>query len=415
MKFLIPITLALITTRSALAWGEPHLAITKAAIEVLPDSDKPALGEEWQALGANYCLIPDHVFSDKPNAKFATMDIHPSEVYLKRLHLPLPDQADNLVTVRCFVSKIMAALKARNAGDAARYMGTLCHVIEDFGSPSHTVPGDNMFTLMQQFLPPSELMKDKLMHGPIENGTFEVSIKGYQPQSLGTSVEEISWRLLHRIHEGIINARSTTLPIIQAIYVGDAESVTRHQLKAAEFDAKIVADALHSLIAPVSSPKTALLGDLWPLEAIHLFYPQTEFFGAPFWGHARAGVVMENGDKAQPLQLKVEGGEAKTFSTGISTGMGKPVTWLLPSGVFQRLTVRIGLQAGIGEKGRVEFVISADGKALSTTILNGSDPSQLLDLKLEGVTKLQFSTNSKGLNAKSNYAVWAEPTLHKVD
>jgi hypothetical protein len=415
MKFLIPITLALITTRSALAWGEPHLAITKAAIEVLPDSDKPALGEEWQALGANYCLIPDHVFSDKPNAKFATMDIHPSEVYLKRLHLPLPDQADNLVTVRCFVSKIMAALKARNAGDAARYMGTLCHVIEDFGSPSHTVPGDNMFTLMQQFLPPSELMKDKLMHGPIENGTFEVSIKGYQPQSLGTSVEEISWRLLHRIHEGIINARSTTLPIIQAIYVGDAESVTRHQLKAAEFDAKIVADALHSLIAPVSSPKTALLGDLWPLEAIHLFYPQTEFFGAPFWGHARAGVVMENGDKAQPLQLKVEGGEAKTFSTGISTGMGKPVTWLLPSGVFQRLTVRIGLQAGIGEKGRVEFVISADGKALSTTILNGSDPSQLLDLKLEGVTKLQFSTNSKGLNAKSNYAVWAEPTLHKAD
>jgi hypothetical protein len=77
--------------------------------------------------------------------------------------------------------------------------------------------------------------------------------------------------------------------------------------------------------------------------------------------------------------------------------------------------VRIGLQAGIGEKGRVEFVISADGKALSTTILNGSDPSQLLDLKLEGVTKLQFSTNSKGLNAKSNYAVWAEPTLHKAD
>ena len=415
MKFIIPLILVLLTAHSALAWGEPHLAITKAAIEVLPDSDKPALGDEWQALGANYCLIPDHVFSDKANAKFATMDIHPGEVYLKRLHLPLPDQADNLVTVRYFVSKIMTTLEAGNAGDAARYMGTLCHLIEDFGSPSHTVPGDNMFTLMQQFLPPSERMKDKLMHGPIENGTFEVSIKGYQPQVLGTSAEEISWRLLHRIHEGIINARSTTLPIIQALNAGDTEAVTRHQLKAAEFDAKIVADALHSMIGPVAAPKTAALGNLWPVEAIHLFYPQTEFFGAPFWGHARAGVVMENGDKALPLQLKVNGETTQTFSSGISTGMGKPVTWLLPSGVFRRLTVRIGVQVGIGEKGRVEFVMSADGKPLSTTTLNGSDTSQLLDLNVEGATKLQFITNTKGLDAKSNYAVWAEPTLHKAD
>ena len=47
-------------------------------------------------------------------------------------------------------------------------MGTICHMLEDYGSPAHTVPGDNMFTLLQQFLPPPDRMKGKLLHGPIE-------------------------------------------------------------------------------------------------------------------------------------------------------------------------------------------------------------------------------------------------------
>jgi hypothetical protein len=84
----------------------------------------------------------------------------------------------------------------------------------------------------------TEVMKGKLMHGPIENGTFAVSIPGYQPQLLGLTVPEASWRLLHRVHEGILNARTTTVPIIQALYADDAQAVTKHQLRAATIDAQ---------------------------------------------------------------------------------------------------------------------------------------------------------------------------------
>ena len=75
------------------------------------------------------------------------------------------------------------------------------------------------------------------MHGPIENGDFTVSIAGYQPRLLGTSVNEAAWRLMHRVHEGILNARSTTIPIMQALYADDAEAVTKHQMRAAAVDA----------------------------------------------------------------------------------------------------------------------------------------------------------------------------------
>lgn len=411
----------------ALAWGEPHLAITRAALEVLPAWQKEVLGAELAALGDNYCLIPDHVYTDKENAKFAALDSLPGEVYVKKLHLPVPDQAENRETIRYFMDRAVTALKEGKTGDAARYMGTICHLIEDFGSPSHTIPGDNMFTLLQQFLPPSEIMKDKLLHGPVENGTFAVDIKGYAPRLLGVTVEEASWRLLHRVHEGTINARSTTFPIIQALNAGDAETVLKHQLRAATVDAQVVADAMHTILclgavkfdADAQKALGAVgIAEYWPQEAVHLYYPQTHFFSSPYWGHARTGVALEGGTKAVPLKLRITGNEGeapveKTFTEGISTGMGKPLTWHLPKGVYARFTVLAGLQAGLGEKGRVEFTVLGDGKPLSTIIVNGTDPAHAFDCDLTGIAQLQLAAVGKGLDAKSNYAVWAEPVLMK--
>lgn len=410
---------------TALAWGGPHQAITKAALEVLPTWQKEILGDELAALGSNYCFIPDNVYSDKDNSKFAAMDSLPGEIYVKKLHLPVPDQTENRETIRYFMDRAVTALKERKTGDAARYMGTICHLIEDFGSPSHTIPGDNMFTLLQQFLPPSEIMKDKLLHGPIENGTFAVDIKGYQPRLLGVTVEEASWRLLHRVHEGIINARSTTFPIINALNSGDGEAVLSHQLRAATVDAQIVADAMHTILclgaakfdAAAQKPLgTVSIAAYWPQEAVNLYYPQTHFFSSPYWGHAHAGVVLEGGTKAVPLKLRIaekDGVVERQFKEGISTGMGKPLTWHLPKGVYERFTVLAGLQAGLGDKGRVEFTVLGDGKPLATVILNGTDPAHAFACDIAGVAQLQLAATGKGLDAKSNYAVWAEPVLVK--
>jgi hypothetical protein len=421
MKHLALATLLAITTPSLVfGWGEPHHAITRAALDVLPAWQKEVLGGELTQLGDSYCMIPDNVFTDKENARFAKMDSAPNEVYLKILHLPT-QQPEYLEVMRYFMEKAVAALREGRMGDAARYMGTVCHQIEDYGSPSHTVPGDNMFTLLQQFLPPSDAMKGQLMHGPIENGDFKVSIDGYKPKLLGTTVNEAAWRLMHRVHDEILNARSTTVPIIQALYREDKEGVVKHQLRAATMDAQVVADAVYTILCLgmqkyAANEKEALrqvkIGAFFPLEAASCYYPQSQFFSSPNWGCPRSGVILADGNKDMPLKLCV-GSSNTEFENGISAGMGKPLTFLLPKDVYARFTVLAGLHPELGAKGRVEFTISADGKVLATVILNGTDPARLLECDVSGISQLQLTLTSRGVDSKSNYAIWAEPTLMK--
>lgn len=421
MRHLVISTLFAIATPSfVFGWGEPHHAITRAALDVLPAWQKKVLGAELAQLGDNYCMIPDHVFADKENARYARMESTPSEVYLKILHLPT-QQPEYLEVMRYFMDLAVRSLREGRLSDAARYMGTVCHQIEDYGSPSHTVPGDNMFTLLQQFMPPTEAMKNQLMHGPIENGDFKVSISDYQPKLLGTTVNEASWRLMHRVHEEILNARTTTVPIIQALYAEDKEAVVKNQLRAATMDAQVVADAVYTILcigaqkyvdAEQAALKQVPIGAFFPLEAANLYYPQTQFYSSPHWGHARSGVIVDGGSKAMPLRLRLEAGE-RNFANGISAGMGKPLTFLLPKDVYARFTVLAGLQPELGTRGRVEFTIHGDGKPLTTVILNGTDPARLLECDVTGVSQLQLMLTSRGVDSKSNYAIWAEPTLVK--
>jgi len=423
-RFLLTVLIAILPCASALAWREPHIAITKAALAVLPDWQKALLGDELAPLGENYCLIPDHVYTDRANAKFALIESRPREVYVLDLHLPA-QQPENLETLRYFMGKAVAALRAKRVPDAARFMGTICHQIEDYGSPAHTLPGDNMFTLLQQFLPPSEAMKDQLLHGPIENGDLPVKIDGYRPRLLGTIVEEASWRLLHRIHEGILNARSTTVPIIQALYASDAKAVETAQMKAATVDAQITADALHTMLclgAERYEPEAeralaqAPISALWPLEAESLYYPQKQFFSSPNWGFPHTGVILAEGKKAQPLKLRVTGRDGasveREFPNGISAGMGKSLTFLLPRGVYHGFTVLAGLHPGLGANGKVEFTITGDGQPLASAVVSGAEPAHAFECDVRQIAELQLTLTSRG-DPRSQYAIWAEPTLWK--
>jgi hypothetical protein len=412
-------------TQEGVAWSEkPHLAITKAAIKLLPAWQRNILGGECAKLCGRYCLIPDQVYTDKENAKFASMESRPGEVYLLNLHLPA-QQPQNLETLRYFMAHAVGALKASKTADAARFMGTVGHMLEDYGSPAHTVPGDNMFTMLQQFLPPPEHMKGKLLHGPIESGEFEVVVNGYQPRLLGTTVDESAWRLLHRVHEAIINARSTTIPIIRGLYADDAKAVLAGQMKAATMDAKVVADAFYTILClgagkfdagERESLRTVGIGAFFPLEAVNLYFPQTEFSGSPNWGHARSGVLLEGGAKETPLKLRLEQDGArveKVFANGVSVCMGKSLTYPVPVGVYRRFTVLAGLHPQLGAKGCVAFTIKGDGRQLASATVNGNEPAHLFDCDLAGVAQFQLAVASRGGDPKSNYAIWAEPTLVK--
>lgn len=84
------------------------MAITQAALQILLAWQKVVLEKELAAVGADYCLISDHVYSDKKNTKFAMMDSKPEVLYLVNLHLPVPQQVENLATLRYFFGKAVS-------------------------------------------------------------------------------------------------------------------------------------------------------------------------------------------------------------------------------------------------------------------------------------------------------------------
>lgn len=408
----------------AWAWGMPHGTITEAATAALPEWQKMLLGDELQPLGALYCIIPDLVFTRKDLAPYARIDSQPGVVYVKNLHVPTTP-VDNYEILRFFLDKAVSALKAGSIGDAARYSGTLAHALEDWSCPAHVVPGDNMFTLFKQFLPPPPAQRYTLLHSPVEGGTFTVRLDSYQPRLLGTSVDEAAFNLLRRAQEGTVFARSQVVPIIQAFYAGDTNAVNAAQQKAAALGAAIVADALHTIccLGQARFPAqdtlaTVDVSTLLPLQAPDLYFPQVAFFSKPYWGHSTPGVLLRNGTEPVPLQLNVlEQGQSvtKIFASGIGTGTRSVLTYLIPTNVYARFTAQVGLHAELGKSGNVLFEVSGNGKTLARLgPISGAAPAQQVDVALAGVTNLQLTVTSASGDGTGNYAVWGNPRLEKT-
>ena len=419
-------TAFLLSAVHAWGWGAPHSTITQAALETLPPWQKEFLGKELQPLGALYCAIPDLVYTRKDLAPYAMMDSRPGVVYLVNLHLPA-SPTENYDLLRTFMDKAVAALQTNNVADAARYAGTLSHMLEDWGCPAHSVPNDNMFTLFKQFLPPPDAYRYTLLHSPVEGGIFPVALNHRRPHLLGASANEAAFGLLSLSQAATVYARGQVVPIIQALYANDTNACNAAQQKAAVQDANLVADALYTLFCigrqtfdptELAALATADLTAYAPLEAANLYHPQASFFSKPYWGCSTSGVILKDGSKAVPLRLTVtEDGKpaVKTFASGIGTGTRSSLSYLIPQDVYQRSTVRVGLHAELGATGNVTFDVAGNGHSLARVgPITGCMPSRVIDVAVAGVTNIQLTVTSSGGDGTGNYAVWAEPRLVKA-
>ncbi len=421
----LTVVIPVFAARIAFGWGAPHGPITRAALDALPPWQREALGAEREPLERLYCIIPDLVFTRQDLAPYAMMDSRPGVVYLTGLHLP-GTAPENLEILRSFLGRAVAALQTNGVAEAARYGGTLAHLLEDWSCPAHSAPRDNMFTLFKQFLPPPESHRYALLHGPVENGNFSVNLAGYRPQLLGTTVDEAAFHLLRRSQEGTVFARGQVVPILRALYCGDTNGCDVAQEKAAQVGARLTADALYTLLclgtrridpAEATPPAFADLSAFAPLEAPDLYLPQTAFFSKPHWGHATVGVCLKAGQEPVPLRLLMaQGGSdgVRTFERGVGTGTRSTLSYLLPPHVYARFTATVGLHAELGAAGHVTFSVLGNGLPLAGATLRGGDPAVCLDVPVGGVTNLQLTVTSAGGDGSGNYAVWAEPRAIKA-
>jgi len=425
LVFIAASSITLVLAPRVHAWGGPHGPITRAALQTLPAWQQDAFGAERQPLASLYCALPDLVNARADLAPYAMMDSRPGVKYLVGLHLPAAP-ADNYSLLAYFMGKAVDALRTHDVAGAARYAGTLVHMLEDWSCPAHVIPNDNMFTLFKQFLPPPEQYAHVPLHSLVENGTFPVVIDGYRPILAGTSVSEAAFILLRRSQEGTRFARGQVVPILTALYAGDTHAWNTAQQTAACFGAQLAADALYTLIClardrfepnEVRALQSLDLTQYAPLEAPDLYLPQPAFFSRPYWGYATVGASLRDGKTAVPLALRVrENGQetVKVFEHGIGVGTRSALTYLIPEGVYARFQVAAGLHAELGRNGHVRFEILGNGKRLvELPPVSGTMPAHTLDLPIAGITNIQLIATSAGGDGSGNHAVWGAPRLQK--
>jgi hypothetical protein len=230
---LLVAALLLVYAAGARAWGtKPHSWITRGAIDALGSGHVLIrhLGSNTDLLPA-YCMMADwrrglltheggESFYADDYLLFPGMPVH--------LEHELPDVAG---TYRPYFRRVVQALRTETPANAARWIGSLLHFVEDSGSPPHAfrTNGD--------------------LHVRMENWVEkkQINLNGYRPCSFGASEGQALEGFVLRM-EGLVaysRERGRKLrPLAEAGRRAEAEPI---ELESALECGRVVADLLETL------------------------------------------------------------------------------------------------------------------------------------------------------------------------
>jgi hypothetical protein len=214
----------------ALAWG-PHPAITQAALDALGPNDALVrhLGAQAQRL-TNYAWMADYrnLIFEEPGEAFYANDF--------LLFPEAPEHWDHICpevkkTYRPYFMRALQALRTETPTNAARWIGSLLHFIEDTGSPPHA--GEIRGAL----------------HSKMENwvDARKIHISGYAPQNLGTTEEDAMKGLMARMDGLIEFSKERARKIRFGVEIGSRPTVEPLVLECALETSRVTADLLHTL------------------------------------------------------------------------------------------------------------------------------------------------------------------------
>jgi len=214
----------------ARAWG-PHPEITQAALDALGSNDALAarLGAAVHKLPV-YCWMAD---------QRQTLIIRADETFYADDYLLFPGvsrHTDHLCpdVKRTYVPhfrRALQALRTETPVNAARWIGSLTHFVEDTGSPPHA----------------AEIRGD--VHSKMENwvDAKKISIAGYVPQSFGDTEAAAEAGFLKRM-DGLIEFSKARAARCRAdVEAGNRAAVEPVVLESALETSRVLADLLHTL------------------------------------------------------------------------------------------------------------------------------------------------------------------------
>lgn len=271
---------------NALAWHTPpHQQMTQAAIDSLPSALPERLGREKETLIRKYCMYPDHyraLANVKPDAVpepqwLAEISPRTRENFERiragmKVYCEMPDgraihnvtrnRRQDLDSLEHLLNAIIVEIRRDNAAAAARYMGTLAHLLEDSVSPAHAgkLPDAVAALRKRQPLPNPPPWAGRRnehggnlspgnLHAAIELTIPPLSLAGRGPQKAGETVPEAAAALLDRCYAVVVQNEADLLEVVRATYADDLPTLERLRLRAARHGAELLADAFFTALS----------------------------------------------------------------------------------------------------------------------------------------------------------------------
>jgi hypothetical protein len=266
-------------TTAVCAWHTPpHQQITRAALDTLPTALQEKLGLEKDLIIWVNCMYPDRYRGLEQQG--AERDPNPgprNRAEMKR-YCEMPDgrpvhnvtqkRAEDVASFEHLLRSIVTEVRRNQMTEAARYMGTLAHLIEDSCSPAHAGPLPLAVAELrqQQALPnPPPWLGRLTEHGtPLSAGNLHAAIEltlvpfhlqGRSPESAGDTVASAAASLLERCYAIVAENRADLVEMVRATYANDVAVMERLRSRAARKAAELLADAYFTaLTLPSEKP-----------------------------------------------------------------------------------------------------------------------------------------------------------------
>ena len=256
-----------------LAWHTPpHQQITRAAVDSLPVALQEKLGLEKEMLIWVNCMYPDRYRGLAQEGPEKDPNPGPrNRADLKRycempdgraIHNVTQNRQEDLASFEFLLNSIISCLRANDAAGAARYMGTLAHLIEDSCSPAHAAPLPLAVAELRktQAIPNPPPWLGRLnehggtltagnLHAAMELTTLPFNLHGRSPQRAAKTVAEAAPKLLDRCYAIVEENKGSLLEMVRATYADDVPTMERLRSRAARQAAELLADAYFTALA----------------------------------------------------------------------------------------------------------------------------------------------------------------------
>lgn len=263
------------------------------------------------------------------------------------------DQENFLLLLRYYVEKFIEALNKKEFDISAVFAGILGHIIQECFFPSHTIPNKYFYEFVSR---PKNLFPQ--FHNLIDS--VNIVPEKANPFLLGTSPEEISFRLWVEMEKQIIWCKKNLQRIIDAIVKKNEKEIKKLMYPSCKKAADILSSVWYSSICFAAGKfKKREMKKLKEISLTEL----TPYFCHPGGEYIYPGNYSIYKGKRKPLYV-IEGGKRRYVRNGLGISSFVSLKYLIDTKVFPRFECNVGISPfGLNEKIKntgVKFIIEID-------------------------------------------------------